>query len=174
MNGFSRRDFLVTAGAAALASGVSGLASAATTAPKRGGTLISTWGGFEPQSLFVPAGGGSSPYFTSTKVHERLVRLSVDLQFEPVLALDIKPAADFRSYTIKLRENVIWHDGTPFTADDIVFNAMEYWKPISAGVTLDSAGRRRGDRSAHRAAEVQRCRSPSSSSSRCWPERPAL
>jgi len=26
----------------------------------------------------------------------------------------------------------------PLTADDIVFNAMEYWKPISAGVTLDA------------------------------------
>ena len=137
MNGFSRRDFLATAGAVALASGVSGRARA-TTAPKRGGILISTWGGFEPQSLFVPAGGGSSPYFTSTKVHERLIRLSVDLQFEPVLALDIKPAADFRSYTIKLRENVTWHDGAPFTADDVVFNAMEYWKPIAAGVTLDT------------------------------------
>ncbi len=112
--------------------------AAAATAPKRGGTLIASWGGFEPQSLFVPAGGGSSPYFTSTKVLERLLRLSVDLTFEPVLAVDIKPAADFHSYTIKLRDNVTWHDGKPFTADDVVFTAMEYWKPISAGVSLDA------------------------------------
>jgi peptide/nickel transport system substrate-binding protein len=126
----------MTAGAA-LATGLAGSAAAAPT-PKRGGTLTASWGGFEPQSLFVPAGGGSSPYFTSTRVHERLLRLTVNLEFEPVLALAIEPAADFRSYTIKLRDKVTWHDGKPFTADDIVFCAMEYWKPISAGVSLDA------------------------------------
>jgi peptide/nickel transport system substrate-binding protein len=138
MSGFSRRDFLMTTAGAALAARFSSSAFAATETPKRGGTLIATWGGFEPQSLFVPSGGGSSPYFTSTKVIERLIRLSVDLKFEPVLAIDIKPAEDFRSYVIKLREGVTWHDGQPFTADDVVFNAMQYWKPISAGVSLDA------------------------------------
>jgi peptide/nickel transport system substrate-binding protein len=137
MSSFSRRDFLVTTTGALLASRFVGSAAAATT-PKRGGTLTATWGGFEPQSLFVPAGGGSSPYFTSTKVHERLLRLTVDLKFEPVLAVDIKPAEDFRSYTIKLRDKVTWHDGKPFTADDVAFCAMDYWKPISAGVSLDA------------------------------------
>jgi peptide/nickel transport system substrate-binding protein len=138
MSRFTRRDFLLTTAGVVVGSRFPTPALAATETPKRGGTLVATWGGFEPQSLFVPAGGGSSPYFTSTKVHERLVRLTVDLKFEPVLALAITPAEDFRSYTIKLRENVTWHDGKPFTADDVVFNAMQYWKPISAGVSLDS------------------------------------
>jgi peptide/nickel transport system substrate-binding protein len=138
MNRFSRRDFLATTAGVVLASRLNGPAAASTAEPKRGGTLIASWGGFEPQSLFVPAGGGSSPYFTTTKVFERLLRLTADLKFEPVLATDIKPAADFRSYTITLRDNVTWHDGKPLTADDLVFNAMEYWKPISAGVTLDT------------------------------------
>jgi peptide/nickel transport system substrate-binding protein len=138
MSRFSRRDFLVTTAGAALASRLSGPAFAATETPKRGGTVTASWGGFEPQSLFVPPGGGSSPYFTATKVIERLIRLTVDLKFEPVLALDIKPAEDFRSYVIKLREGVTWHDGQPFTADDVVFNALQYWKPISAGVSLDA------------------------------------
>ncbi|MGA7809517.1 ABC transporter substrate-binding protein, partial [Bradyrhizobium sp.] len=138
MSRVSRRDFLLTTAGAALVARLPSTARAATAAPKRGGMLIASWGGFEPQALFVPAGGGSSPYFTSTKVHERLLRLNVDLKFEPVLALDIKPAEDFQSYTIKLRENVTWHDGKPFTADDVVYNAMEYWKPISAGVSLDA------------------------------------
>jgi peptide/nickel transport system substrate-binding protein len=138
MTRFSRRDFLITAAGAALAPGLADRALASTGSPKRGGTLIGTWGGFEPQSLFVPAGGGSSPYFTSTKVLERLLRLTADLKFEPVLALDIKPAEDFRSYVIKLRDGVTWHDGQPFTADDVVFNAMQYWKPISGGVSLNA------------------------------------
>jgi peptide/nickel transport system substrate-binding protein len=138
MNRFSRRDFLITGAGAALASRLAGAAFASTEAPKRGGTLIATWGGFEPQSLFVPPGGGSSPYFTSTKVLERLFRLTAYLKFEPVLALDIKPAEDFRSYIVKLRDGVTWHDGQPFTAEDVVFSAMEYWKPISGGVSLNA------------------------------------
>src|SRR5229473_1752210 len=137
MSRFSRRDFLMTTAGAALASRFADSAAAAT-APKSGGTLTATWGGFEPQSLFVPAGGGSSPYFTSTKVIERLLKLTVDLKFEPVLATEVTPAEDFRSYRIKLRENVTWHDGEPFTADDVVFNALEYWKPISGGVSLNA------------------------------------
>ena len=91
MSGFSRRDFLKTTAGAALASNLAGSAFASTGVPKRGGTLIATWGGLEPQSLFVPPGGGSSPYFTSTKLIERLIRLTVDLKFEPVLALDQQP-----------------------------------------------------------------------------------
>jgi peptide/nickel transport system substrate-binding protein len=138
MNRFSRRDILISGAGAALASRLAGPAFASTATPKRGGTMIASWGGFEPQSLFVPPGGGSSPYFTSTKVLERLFRLTADLKFEPVLALELKPAEDFRSYIIKLRDGVTWHDGQPFTADDVVFSAMEYWKPISGGVSLNA------------------------------------
>jgi peptide/nickel transport system substrate-binding protein len=132
----SRRNLLASTIAAGVATRA-GLGEAfAQAAPKRGGTLIATWGGFEPQALFVPAGGGSSPYFTSTKVLERLVKLDNQLRFQPVLATEITPAADFRSYTIKLRPDVKWHDGRDLTADDLVFNALEYWKPISSGGAL--------------------------------------
>ncbi|MGU3496863.1 ABC transporter substrate-binding protein [Xanthobacteraceae bacterium A53D] len=131
----SRRHFLTTTAGLAVAAGLP-LPAFAQATPKRGGTLTATWGGFEPQALFVPPGGGSSPYFTSTKILERLLRLDAKLNFQPVLALDVTPAADFKSYTIKLRPNVTWHDGKPFTADDVVFNALSYWKPISAGLAL--------------------------------------
>ena len=136
----SRRKLLAGAAGGVIAVAADGsravFAQNAGGSPKRGGTLTATWGGLEPQSLFVPPGGGSSPYFTSTKVHERLLRLNNDLGFEPVLALDVTEAEDFRSYTIKLRPGVVWHDGKPFTADDVVFSALSYWKPISAGVAL--------------------------------------
>lgn len=132
----SRRHFMAAAGAGLLASQFRLAAHAAAATPKRGGSLTATWGGFEPQALFVPPGGGSSPYFTATKMLERLVALDTNLKFQPELATQIEAAADFRSYTIKLRENVAWHDGAPFTADDVVFNALQYWKPISAGLAL--------------------------------------
>lgn len=107
-------------------------------APVKGGTLTATWGGFEPQALFVPAGGGSSPLFTSTKVLERLLRLEGDFKFTPLLAESVTAAPDFKSYTVKLRKGVKWHDGKDFSSADVAFNALEYWKPISDGVSLRS------------------------------------
>ena len=45
-------------------------------------------------------------------------------------------AADGKSVTWKLRQNVKWHDGKPFTADDVVFN-WEYAKdPATAAYTI--------------------------------------
>jgi peptide/nickel transport system substrate-binding protein len=134
----SRRDLLLSTLAAGALVQAGGAPARAQGAPKRGGSLVASWGGFEPQALFVPAGGGSSPYFTSTKVLERLLKLDNDLKFQPVLALSVTPAPDYRSYTIALRPDVKWHDGRPFTADDVVFNALQYWKPISSGGALDA------------------------------------
>jgi peptide/nickel transport system substrate-binding protein len=115
-----------------------GVVSGQELTPKRGGAIVASWGGQEPSALFVPAGGPASSAFTATKVLERLIRMEGDLTFSPVLALRVTPSADFKSYTIKLRPNVKWHDGRDFTAEDVVFSAMNYWKPISIGVAFNS------------------------------------
>ncbi|MFX9042696.1 hypothetical protein ABTN45_19870, partial [Acinetobacter baumannii] len=60
MISLSRRSLLASSGALLLSSMAGPSVQAAT--PKRGGTLTATWGGLEPQALFVPPGGGSSPY----------------------------------------------------------------------------------------------------------------
>ncbi|OZI30189.1 twin-arginine translocation pathway signal protein [Bordetella genomosp. 10] len=137
--GLSRRDFLIrgAAGAALAASpGWPSAAFAQAAQPRRGGTLVASWGGLEPQALFVPGGGGSSPFQTSTKILERLLKLDEKLVFQPVLAESVTPSADFREYTIVLRKGVKWHDGADFDARDVVFNFQQHWKPISAGIAL--------------------------------------
>ena len=37
------------------------------------------------------------------------------------LAVDADPSDDFRSWRVSLRPGVSWHDGEPFTADDVAF-----------------------------------------------------
>jgi peptide/nickel transport system substrate-binding protein len=115
-----------------------GMAAPTTDTPVKGGTLTASWGGLEPQALFVPAGGGSSPLLTSTKILERLLRLEGDFSFTPLLAESVKASADFKSYTVKLRHGVKWHDGKEFSSADVAYNAIEYWKPIAIGVALKS------------------------------------
>jgi peptide/nickel transport system substrate-binding protein len=135
MNRISRRVF----GAGAAATGLVGASvrpSRAQGEPKRGGTLTATWGGGEPQACYVPAGGGSSPTFSSSKLFERLAMRNMDGSFEGVLAESWKPAADFKSYTVTLRKGVKFHDGKDMTSDDVVYSATEIWKKYAAASAL--------------------------------------
>jgi peptide/nickel transport system substrate-binding protein len=62
----------------------------------------------------------------------------------PVLAAEIPSrengglAADAMSVTWKLKRNVRWHDGKPFTADDVVFNWEYASDPATAATTIGS------------------------------------
>ena len=138
-NKVSRRAF----GAGVLATGLIGTAapSLAQGEPKRGGTLVATWGGGEPQACYVPAGGGPRPTFSSSKLFERLGNRRMDGVFEGELAEAWKPAADYKSYTIKIRKGVKFHDGKDMTVDDVVYSIDEIWKKYAAASALtDFAG----------------------------------
>ncbi len=52
---------------------------------------------------------------------------------EYFLAESMTPSDDFLSYTAKLRKDVKWHDGQPFTADDVVFTYNEMLKEENGG-----------------------------------------
>ena len=60
----------------------------------------------------------------------------------PVLAAEIPStengglAEDGKSVTWRLKQGVKWHDGTPFTADDCVFNWQYGRDPATAAVTI--------------------------------------
>src|SRR5688572_12292700 len=60
----------------------------------------------------------------------------------PILAAEIPSvenggvARDGLSVTWKLKRNVKWHDGKPFTADDVVFNCEYAADPATASVTM--------------------------------------
>ena len=59
----------------------------------------------------------------------------------PILAAEIPSvqnggvSRDGKTVTWKLRKNVAWHDGKPFTADDVVFNWEYAADPATAAVT---------------------------------------
>ncbi len=84
------------------------------------------------QKLTVAVGGAFSsmdPHFfnlgpnnaLTSYVFEPLIRFDPKFQPEPALAVSWK-AIDEKTWEIKLREGVTFHDGSPFTADDVVFS----------------------------------------------------
>jgi peptide/nickel transport system substrate-binding protein len=76
--------------------------------------------------------------------YEPLAAWDPDGNLVPVLAAEIPDienggiAADGMSVTWKLKGGVQWHDGRPFTADDVVFNWEYASDPATAAVTIGS------------------------------------
>jgi peptide/nickel transport system substrate-binding protein len=76
--------------------------------------------------------------------YEPLAAWDPDGNLVPVLAAEIPNredgtlASDGKSVTWKLKRGVTWHDGKPFTADDVVFNWEYARDPATASVTIGS------------------------------------
>jgi len=122
----SRRELLIGAAAA----GVVGLTSRAARAeapPVRGGALVVAQSA-EPPAL-VSAFVASNPITTiSPKIFDGLVTYDFDFKIKPQLAVSWSVAPDGREIVFKLRSGVRWHDGKPFTAQDVTYSMNEVWK----------------------------------------------
>ena len=127
-------------------SGVAMAQSKPTYKPtKRGGggpLKVLWWQG--PTLLNPHFAVGTKDQDGSRLFYEPLANWDGDGNLKPVLAASIPGredgtlAADGKSVTWKLKQGVTWHDGKPFTADDVVFN-WEYAKnPATASTTNGS------------------------------------
>jgi peptide/nickel transport system substrate-binding protein len=54
-------------------------------------------------------------------LYEGMVRIGADGLIEPALAESYEVDGTGTIYLFRLRRNVVWHDGAPLTADDVVF-----------------------------------------------------
>jgi peptide/nickel transport system substrate-binding protein len=76
--------------------------------------------------------------------YEPLAGWDPDGNLAPVLAAEIPDienggvAPDGMSVTWKLKKNVQWHDGNPFTADDVAFTGEYAGDPATASTTIGS------------------------------------
>ncbi len=66
----------------------------------------------------------------SSNVLSMLIRLDRDFKPRPDLAKSWTISEDGLTYTFNLQENVKWHDGKPFTSDDVKFTIDEVIVPL--------------------------------------------
>jgi peptide/nickel transport system substrate-binding protein len=107
-----------------------------------GGGLLKTlfWQG--PTLLNPHFAVGTKDQEGSRVFYEPLAAWDADGNLVPVLAAEIPSvedggiAADGTSVTWKLKRDVQWHDGRPFTADDVVFNWEYATDPGTAAATM--------------------------------------
>jgi peptide/nickel transport system substrate-binding protein len=93
-----------------------------------------------PTILNTHLASGTKDLDASRVVYEPLAAFDPDAHFVPILAAEIPTldngglARDGLSVTWRLKQNVMWHDGKPFTADDVVFT-WEFAADSATGVT---------------------------------------
>lgn len=105
------------------------------TEPKRGGTIVGAMYS-APTGMFNPifyeeAYEANILSFT----HESLFSQDANLEYEGHLAKDWNLNKDHTELIVYLQEDVTWHDGEPFTAEDVVFTYQSIADPdyVSAG-----------------------------------------
>ena len=124
-----------------------GIAQTATAIPykgtKRGGggtVKLLYWQG--PVHLNPHFAGGTKEQEASRIFYEPLAGWDAEGNLIPCLATEIPSrtngglAADGKSVIWKLKKGVTWHDGKPFTADDVVFTAEYAGDPATSTVTV--------------------------------------
>jgi peptide/nickel transport system substrate-binding protein len=118
-------------------------ATESASAQKRGGVLR-VFQYDSPASMSIHEEAFNSAQNPMMAVFNNLVLFKQDVPqnrmdtIEPDLAAKWSWNADMTELTFQLREGVSWHDGKPFTADDVVFNWEYVADPDTAAVTSGS------------------------------------
>ncbi|CAG0947229.1 Oligopeptide-binding protein AppA [Anaerolineae bacterium] len=111
----------------------------AANAPKRGGKItIALWQ--SPTTLSTFLGAQTVMNEVLIYVVEGLTREQPDGSRAPVLAKEVPTvqnggvSADGKTITYKLKEGILWSDGTPFTCEDVKFT-WQVWMTPGVGIT---------------------------------------
>jgi peptide/nickel transport system substrate-binding protein len=86
----------------------------------------------EPPSLMLGLVQNGPTQLVAGDIYEGLLQYDTDLDPQPLLAESWEISEDGLTYTFHLRDGVTWHDGEPFTADDVVFSADVFLRETHA------------------------------------------
>ncbi|MEV5410407.1 ABC transporter substrate-binding protein [Thermopolyspora sp. NPDC052614] len=111
---------------AALMAGALALSACAGDAGATDTVYVQAVGG-DPMTLGLNAQFVSAPIsqLFSSQIMDPLIRISDDYKLSPGLAREWEVSPDGMELTLRLRQGVKWHDGKPFTAEDVKFNLEE-------------------------------------------------
>ena len=121
---------------------------------RRGGDLrIGVAGGGAGDSLDAHSPPADPDVARVMQLYEPLATRNAEYETEMVLAEEITPDANAGSWTIRLKPDLVFHDGRPVTADDVLFTLRR----ITDAKEPKSGG---GDDQLRRHARCEEARSP--------------
>ncbi|MDB5817075.1 MAG: hypothetical protein JWQ11_715 [Rhizobacter sp.] len=125
MSDISRRNLMIAGSALAMGVGLAAQQQAQAAGAKGGVLRIVTP---EPVMLTGAFNSSGQVYLISGKMFDGLVTYDFDFKPKPQLAESWVLSADGLTLSFKLRGDVKWHDGKPFTSADLAYSAMNVWK----------------------------------------------
>ncbi len=135
------------AGASAMGAGWDGIAGAVTNGPGRNGTSKATpkkggaltFGvdaeeqGFDPtQARFDEVG-----VMYARTVFDPLTCVTANGDWAPYLAESVVPNSSYTSWTVTLRPNIVFHDGTPCNGAALLTNFEAHSKSVLTGIVIN-------------------------------------
>ena len=135
----NRREFLGAMGALGLSATAAGgfLTSASVLAatPTKGGTAVYASNLHGPDDQMDPVVFTSSiDYTRGICTYNGLVQILDDMSLHGELAEEYSTNSNATEYTFKLQSGVEWHDGSPFTADDVIWSMNRHLGDDSTSV----------------------------------------
>ncbi|MFA4964615.1 MAG: ABC transporter substrate-binding protein [Thermoleophilia bacterium] len=98
--------------------------------PKRGGTLrVGILGGSSKDTLDPNKAMSMTDQAFQYCLAEGLLGFTPDLKLENRLAEEVTPNTDATEWTVRLKADLVWQDGAPITADDVVFTLQRILDP---------------------------------------------
>jgi peptide/nickel transport system substrate-binding protein len=138
--GINRRDalsMLLAGGLSVAAAGkiVTAAGKALAATPKKGGKVKAAVDLHGPSDTLDPGLGTSDIDYTRFRAHyNSLIQLNDDLLPQPELAEEFSANDDGTVWSFKLRKDVEWHDGSKFTADDVIYSMGRHYGKKSTSV----------------------------------------
>lgn len=104
-------------------------AHAVPETPRAGGTLTAV---IQPEPVILTSALNSAAPtgFLSANVFDGLLEYDNDFKLKPALAQSWEISKDSKTLTFRLRPNVKWHDGKPFTSADVKWSLENVWKKL--------------------------------------------
>ena len=135
----NRREFTAAMSALGLGAATAGTfltsASALAATPKKGGKLRAASNIHGPDDQMDPIVFTSGIDYTRGRAtYNNLVQILDNMSLNPELAEEWTINADATEFTFKLRKGVTWHDGSDFTADDVIWSMNRHMGKDSASV----------------------------------------
>lgn len=84
--------------------------------------------------------GNLQEYGYVNAIYNALTYIDPDLKLQPELAVSWTPNDDLTSWTFNLRDDVTFHDGRKFTADDVVFTIKRLQDPATGSRARSQLG----------------------------------
>lgn len=125
-HGLVLRSGLVVIAILAAACGTGGGDSTTTSgAPVAGGTVRIGYGG-APADLNPGLGVLAEDYIIYNLIYDSLANIDLEGNFQPEVATDWTPSDDGLTWTLTIRDDVMFSDGTPLTSADVLYTLTLY------------------------------------------------